>query len=368
MKKIIIFVLLIFGLAVSVSAQESTNYKEFETEIGNELQQSLDQNVRDFFGSNEIDPSDYNWVNKLTEKDVLAHIFEFVTGGIKKPFKTGVVLLGVILIASAVISFGGEPHSATANYAAVLAVTAIIAGDIWQSVSGSVNAVKGCCSFMLSFVPTFASIVALSGKTVTAASMSTLLLFASEAVSFVASFLILPLMGGYLALSISTSASPLVGNSGIADSIKKISVWTLSLLGTLFVGILSIQTSVNSSADSVALRTAKFILGTSVPVAGAALSEAVSTVSASMGLLRSSIGVYGVVALAALLLPVLIELIVWRCVLFLTSALSELFSLCKITMVLKAVDSMLSVLLGIVLLLGAMFIISLTVVVTAGRA
>lgn len=367
MKKLLVFIILAFVLSLTAAADTAYN-DTYETAGGNELQQSLDRNVKDFFDSNGIDPADYNWVNRLTEKDVLSHIFEFVTGGIKIPFKTGVTVIGVILITAAIISFGGAPHSSTANYAAVLAITAIIAGDIWQSVSGAVNAVKGCGSFMLSFVPVFASIVALSGKTVTAASMSTLLLFASETVSFISSFVILPLMGGYLALSISTGASPLLNNSGIAESVKKISVWVLSLLGTLFVGILSIQTAVNSAADSVALRTARFILGTSVPVAGTALSEAVSTVSASIGLLRSSVGIYGVVALAALLLPVLIELIMWRCVLFFTSALSELFSLSKITSILKAVDSMLSVLLGVVLLIGAMFVISLTVVVTAGRA
>lgn len=366
MKKLLIFIILAFVLALPVAADVSYN-DTYETVGADSLSQALDDTVQDFFSSSGIDPSDYNWVNKLTDKNVLLHIFEFITSGIKKPIRTGVAVIGVILITAALISFGGDTRTPAAIYASALAVTAIIAGDIWQSVSAAVNATKGCGSFMLSFVPIFASVVALSGKTVTAASMSSLLLFASEAVSFVSSFVILPLMGGYLALSISTGVSPLLNNSGIVESVKKISMWALSLLGTLFVGILSIQTAVNSASDSVALRTAKFILGTSVPVAGSALSEAVATVSASMGLLRSSIGIYGVVALAALLLPVLIELVMWRCVLFFISALSELFSLSKITSILKAVDSMLSVLLGVILLIGAMFIISLTIVVTAGK-
>jgi len=47
--------------------------------------------------------------------------------------------------------------------------------------------------------------------------------------------------------------------------------------------------------------------------------------------------------------------------------LGELFSLPKITGILRAVDSMLSLLLGVVLMVGGMFIISLTVVITAGK-
>jgi hypothetical protein len=48
-------------------------------------------------------------------------------------------------------------------------------------------------------------------------------------------------------------------------------------------------------------------------------------------------------------------------------ALGEIFSLPKATGILRAVDSMLSVIFGVVLLVGAMFIISLSVVVMAGR-
>ncbi len=367
MKRFLIFIVLIFAFSIQVSATDDIYKNTYDSIGASDIEKSLDKSVKDFFSENEISPSNYEWVNKLTDKSVVAHIIDFVTGGTKKSVEIGVIIVGVILITAALTAFGEKQNTNTASFSASLAITVIISGNIWQSVSTAINAMKGCSSFMLSFVPVFATVTAISGKTVTAASMSSLLLIATEVVAFISSFVILPLMGGYLALSISTGVSPLLDNTGFVDSIKKISMWILSLLGTLFIGILSIQTTVNSAADSVTLRTAKFILGTSVPVAGGVLSEAVSTVSASMGLLRSSIGIYGVVALVMILLPVLVEIIIWRCVLFTTSALSDLFSLNKISSILKAVDSMLSVLVGVVLLVAATFIISLSVVVTAGK-
>ncbi|MEE1053079.1 MAG: hypothetical protein U0L33_01915 [Acutalibacteraceae bacterium] len=366
MKKVLVFLILIFVFSLPVSAQNADK-DSFDIIVDEDLQQGLDDEVRGFFEENGIEPNDYNWVNKLTDKNVLSHIFKFLTGGIKQPLITGVTVMGVILAAAALTAFGGSPQFETAIYCAVLAVSAIIASDIWQSVSSAVNAVKGCSTFMLSFVPIFASVTALSGKTVTATAMSALLLTASEAVSAAVSFAILPLMGGYLALSISTGVSPLLNSCGLAESIKKISMWILSLISTLFLGVLSIQTAVNSAADSVGLRTAKFILGTSVPVAGGVLGEAVTTISASIGLLRSSVGLYGILALALILLPIIAELIIWRAVMLATSALSELFSLSKIGGILRAVDSTLSLLLGVVLLIGGLFIISLSVVVTVGK-
>lgn len=366
MKKIVIFILMAFLLSLPVNADNYTT--QYDNVRANELEGSLDEQTREFFGKAGIDAKDPNWVNRITNGGVLKHIWQLVTGGIKTPVKTGVLIASIIFLTASLTAFGSSPRFETAIYAAVLSISALIATDIWKSVEIAVNAVKSCCSFMASFVPVFASVLALSGKTVTAPAMSTLLLGATEVVSFVASFAVLPLMGSYLALSVGSGVSPLLNSSGIVDSVKKLSMWIMSLLGTLFIGVLSIQTAVNSAADSVSLRTAKFILGTSVPVAGGVLSEAVSTISTSIGLLRSSIGVYGVVALAMMLLPIVVEVILWRFVLMVNISLGELFSLPKITGILRAVDSMLSVVVGVVLLVGGMFIISLAVVVMAGRS
>ena len=131
---------------------------------------------------------------------------------------------------------------------------------------------------------------------------------------------------------------------------------------------MSIQTAINSSADTLTAKTARFIIGSSVPVAGGVLSEALGTVLSSVTLLKSSIGIYGAVACAAILLPLITELLIWRAVLIITAGAAGLFSLPQISGLLKAVDSMMSVLLGIILTVGAVFIISLAVVVSAGRA
>jgi len=133
------------------------------------------------------------------------------------------------------------------------------------------------------------------------------------------------------------------------------------------VGILSIQTVVSASSDTLALKTAKFIVGSSVPLAGTALSEALTTVTASLGLLKSSVGVYGVVACVAIFLPFLAELLIWRVILVICSSVSDLFSLPKISGLLRSVDTVMSVIIGIIMLTCAMFVISLTVVMTVGR-
>ncbi len=366
MKRIVLMILLMLSFSLPVSALD--NYTvQYNNVGGDRLDDNLDNSVKDFFDDNGIKPKDSGWVNKLTDKNVFLHIWEFVTSGAKTPFKSGVLIACIIFLTASLSAFSTDSRFETAIYAAVLSVSAIIMTDLWQSISAAITAIKGCSYFMLGFIPIFASILVLSGKAITAPAMSALLFAATEVVSYISSFVVLPLIGGYLSLSISSGVSPLIGSSGLAESVKKLSQWILSFLGTLFVGVLGIQTAVNSAADTVALRTAKFILGTSVPIAGNVLSEAASTISASIGLLKSSVGIYGVVALSFILLPIIVEIILWRCMLMLNISLSELFTLPKITSVLRAVDSTLSVLLGIVLTVGGMFIISLSVVVMSTK-
>ena len=376
MKKVKILILLCFLsslLSLSVQANESGSPEDFYIEQyknsgAEDLEDVLPDPAKDYFSQNGIDPSDYNWVNNISAENVFKHILNFISSGAKAPLKAGAGIIAIILISAALSCVEIKSSAMTAAvYAAAAASAAIIAVPVSTVINTSVNALKGIGVFMLSFIPVFAVIVASSGMAVTAASMSALMLAASETVTYISSFAVLPLMGGYLALSLSSAVSPLIKKSGIAETVKKLAFWIMAFISAVFVGILGIQTAVNSSADTLVSKTAKFIIGSSIPVAGGVLSEAMNTVTASMGLLKSSIGIYGALACAVTLLPLVIELLIWRAVLLISSSVSEIFSLGGIAGLLRAIDSMLSVLIGIILLVGAMFVISLAAVVTGVR-
>lgn len=365
---IMLFIAVFTGL-VSAEGEKDSLYKEqYETAGADSLSEALPDDTRRYFEENGIDPADYNWVSVITADNVFSHIWGFLKSGAKAPLKAGAEVTALILIAAALSAAqlkGGSINAAL--YVAAAAAAGVIAVPVLSSVSAAANALKGISTFMLSFIPVFAVITAASGAAATSASMSALLLTAAQGVSYISSFVIMPLMGGYMAVSISGSVSPLLKKSGIAAMIKRLALWITAFVSAVFVGILSIQTAVNASADTLTAKAAKFIIGSSVPVAGGVLSEALGTVTASMGLLKSSVGIYGAVACAGVILPLIAELLVWRAVLFVTAAVSELFSLNVIAEILRAADSVISTLIGIMLIAGAMFIISLAIVVTAGK-
>ena len=361
-------VLPLYAAAEGGGSPDEFYSEQYKNSGAEEIENNLPEQTREYFKNNGIDPSDYNWVNSISAESVFKHIFTFIASGAKAPLKAGAGIIAIILISAALGCVEIKSSAMTAAvYAAAAASAAVIAVPVSSVINASVNALQGTGIFMLSFIPIFAVIVAASGAAVTAASMSALLLAAAETVTYISSFAVLPLMGGYLAVSVSGAVSPAIKKSGIAETVKKLAFWIMAFISAVFIGILGIQTAVNASADTLASKTAKFIIGSSVPVAGGVLSEAINTVTASMGLLKSSVGIYGALACAVTLLPLVIELLIWRAVLLVTSAASELFSLGGIAGLLRAVDSMMSVLIGIILLVGAMFVISLAAVVTGVR-
>lgn len=368
MRRIIIIFWLLVLFSLNVSAETDDFYKEqYDLSGSDSIGDSLPEETKDFLGKNGISAEDPDFVNSLTAENVFSHIWNFLKTGAKTPVTSGAGILAVILISAALVSSSDSSANLSARYATVISAAAVIAAPVFSVIKSGIEAMQGCSVFMTAFVPVFAAVTAAAGKAATSASMSALLLGASQAVGFISNFIVLPLMGGYLAISIASGVSPVISKTGIADGIKKLAMWTMSLTSTIFIGILGIQTAVNSAADTLTLRTAKFIIGSAVPVAGTTLSEALTTVTASLGMLKAGIGVYGVIALAVIFLPLLAELLIWRVMLNLTSTVSDLFALSEISAILRSVDTVMSVLTGIILLIGAVFIISLTVVVGAAK-
>lgn len=369
MKKKFVCLIFIIGLfCLNVSAEETDVYKsQLENSGALELDQSLSPEVREYLNQNSIDISDYNWVNNLKTETVFSHIWAFLRSGLKTPLLSLGSILAIIIINATLFDSQNSSVNTVVTYCSTVAIAGIIIAPLFLSINTAVNAMKACATFMTAFIPVFAVIVSASGKAVTGVSMSALLLGAANGVSLLSNFAVIPLIGGYMSLSLATSVSPLVNNNGISSAIKKLSLWIMSFITTVFLGILSIQTVVNAHADNLSMRTAKFIIGSSVPVAGGVLSEALGTLTASMSLLKSSVGVYGVLVCSVIFLPIIIELLLWRFSLWIADFVTQSFSLPKISGLLQSLDTVLSVLIGIILLTGAMFIISLSVVMGSGK-
>ena len=107
----------------------------------------------------------------------------------------------------------------------------------------------------------------------------------------------------------------------------------------------------------------KFTLSSFVPVVGNSLGEAFSTIRSCLHLLKSTLGGFGILATALIVLPPLLECVAWTLGLSLCVMASEIFGLTTLTTLLKAAQSVVKTLIG-VLAACAMFLIVSTAIVT----
>jgi len=86
----------------------------------------------------------------------------------------------------------------------------------------------------------------------------------------------------------------------------------LSFFMMLLLAMLGSQTILGASKDTLAMRSAKFAAGSMIPVVGGSVAELLRSVSASVGYMRSAVGICGVLLLLLLMLPTLVELLLAR--------------------------------------------------------
>jgi stage III sporulation protein AE len=180
-----------------------------------------------------------------------------------------------------------------------LGVTAVSAADLSSLMGLGKELISQLSAFSNLLMPTVASAVAACGAPSGAAARQMATLLFSNVLTTVIDQLLMPLVYAYVAVSTAYAA---VGNEGLqqlADLIRWVVTATLTGLLLAFTGYLTIAGAAAGSADAVAMKATKTAISGLVPVVGGILSDATETVLAGAGVLRSTLGVFGALAILA---------------------------------------------------------------------
>ncbi len=182
-----------------------------------------------------------------------------------------------------------------------------------------------------------------------------------------ASGIVKPLAGAFTALALVGVAVPSFGLSEIAGSVKKAVVWSLGAVTTLFVAILGSQSGVAAAADGVAMKAARFAVSSTVPVVGGALSDAMDSAVGYLRLLKNVIGAFGIGAGAAIFLPVMVDLILWRVALGVAVIFAQIAGVPNISKASSAFSDVLEILLALALCVLLMVIVTVGILLASGN-
>jgi stage III sporulation protein AE len=168
-------------------------------------------------------------------------------------------------------------------------------------------------------------------------------------------------------LSIVNNISGKVQISRLASLLKQVAGWGLGIILTIFVAVVSIQGSVGAVADGVASKTAKFAIGTFIPVAGSYLADAADTVLSCALLIKNAAGIAVMIGVIAICLVPILKLFALIGLFKITEVLVEPISEKRITNCIKDIAGSLAFILGIIASVAFMFLISITAIIGASN-
>lgn len=310
-----------------------------------ELESALPDDALDILESAEITPES---PKTFSFSEALGSLWELLKSKASRPFRMLCGLCGVVLFCALAENIASEGQlKGVFSAAGVLCGAGIAASAIYEMLNSSLAAISTAANFMLVFIPVLTGISAALGHTLTAAAVNSAILGCTQLFSQLAANFIAPFCGAILGLSTAGAVHPQMKLDKLGELIKKLVMWGLMLVMTVFMGVLSLQTAVTAASDNAAIKAAKFVVSQGVPIVGGTVSDAVNTLQGGLGILKSSVGVYGIIAAAVVILPVLASLICYKAAAVISQSMAEMFGLKELASLLKSCGAVVTIIMAI---------------------
>ncbi len=278
----------------------------------------------------------------------------------------GLILLAAVLgrLRDGLSGGGGEMFGFCLRLVLYTAIITQTAGMI-RTVQGYFTALGTLTGAM---IPAMGTLYALGGNLGQAALNEEILLLFLAACQYVSTSVTPPVCAICLSFSLMDALGTRLTLSALCDQVKK---WYTALLGLIFflLGLaLSAQSVLVGRADSLGMRGVKYAVGSWIPVVGGAVAGTLGTVAESIRLLRGVCGIAGVVLVALLLLPTLIELLLFRAAIRLGATTASLLGCDGESRLLSEMASLYGYLAAAVTICSLMFLLGLTLFIHSAVA
>lgn len=369
--------ILLSSFTVYADIEDATEYttegiynSQYEQSGADALLRELTPEVKKQLKDIGVTSPSWQELNSMSFFDIFGSIMNTIQQQSVTPLNCVVKIMGVVmlvaLINSVKSSLGSSSLTAVLNSVATLTVSIILIQPVCQTIEYSTTIIKLSADFMLIFIPVMAGIMLTMGQSLQAAGSYTMVMGAGTAVSQISNNILVPLLNTFLGISVVSGISQRVNLNGFCELINKVLKWVLTFTMSVFTAILTMQSIISSSADSAGVKATRFAISSFVPLVGGALSEAYQTVRGCMGMLKSGVGVFAILATGTIYLPAIISCLLWLAAINIAIALAGVFDMGDIIKLLKSVTTVINSLIAILLCCMIIFIVSSAIMLMVG--
>lgn len=364
MKKLIFMIAIILVLLNKFSVGAAANNIDI-----NSVWDEIDNQTKEYLNDLGIDEVSFADLFDLSPTRVIEFLIELSFNSGIKIFQNIVLVIAILFIISMASSFLKESDRVynIICFVGVLTLLSVILVPISRIITDVATGVKTSTVFVNSYLPIMTAIIIASKNPGLAITYNSFSIFLSSIITMVADKFFMPCISAILSFNILSSFSFENFRERIVSGFRRCIVVVLALFSTVYTGLLTTRSILASSSDSIALRGIKFISGAFVPVVGAGVGDALSSVFSSFLIMKNTLGVFVIIVIILINLPVMAELLIWYFSLQLCSIISAMLGIDNITDTIDSLSSVISILNIILFFVTFVLVISTGVIIMMGK-
>lgn len=310
MRKGIILLILLFAIVTPVSAMEFT-----APTVPDSGQEFMPADIQSF--------GDGLWFVLKSAVNKLAPSVSESAG----------ICFSLIAITILVSVFKNFPHSSDSviKLVTALMISVSLLKPTNSLIALGINTVREISEYGKLLLPVMTAALAAQGGVTSSTVLYTGTALFNAILSSLISSIIVPMIYVYLCLSIANSAMEEDILKNIKQFVKWLMTWSLKIIIYVFTGYIGITGVVSGTVDASAIKATKLAISGFVPVVGGIISDASETILVSAGLMKSAVGVYGLLAIMAVWIGPFLRIGIQYILLKLTSGICNIFSSKQIT-------------------------------------
>jgi len=256
---------------------------------GSELEKALPESAGEILGASTVEGA--------SADGILAGLSDYLKNNIRKELSSALrpvcSIIGASVICSVADGLQIKKDFDYVNLTGCLLVTVGSVADVNSVASMGRQAVMDIHEFSLVLLPMLSSAAAAAGAVSSAAAKYAATALFMDIMLSAAEKLMLPVLGAYIAATVSSAAIGDGRLKGVVKFMKWTSKKSLICVVSIFTFYLGVTGIAASGADAAAVKTAKAVIGSFVPVVGKMVAGASDSIAAGAGLIRNSIGIFG---------------------------------------------------------------------------
>lgn len=367
MKKIFSAIIaLILFVSFSIIAFSKEDFTaELNDEYSEKIFSSLSDEAKEIFDSSGIEFNDAQSLVNLSPKDVIRFFLNCISKKILSPTKNISIILILLCVVSVCFTYIDDDIKSKKYLNMILSVIIffIISKSIISLIRASCATLNTVTSLMNILLPILAGLIAASGNALLAFSLNSTTIYLSNIITYFTNKILSSFTLYYFVLSVSSATFTSIDISRLCNSIKNAIIKILGIISSFFISFLSLKGLLANNIDTLSLKGTKLLISNIIPVIGSNISEAYTTVSYSLSLLKSSVGIMGIIAVLSISLPMIIEISLYNLSFFICENIAVILNLENLPKLFEAICSVIKILNLIIIFSSVVLIISIGIMI-----